>query len=77
MGNVPDFEHAVQPKPHIVRLLEAVAALMDIDEGHERLELEFEDGYLCRWTRADLRNDASELSRYDELAAGLVSRLDV
>jgi len=66
-----------QPKPHLARLLEALAALMGLDDGSEELRLEFEGGRLVRWSRGDVRNDALELGRFDEDAAGLVGRLRV
>lgn len=66
-----------QQKPHLVRLLEAVAAVMGLDEGHEELVLEFDDGHLRRWSRGDMRNGAQELGRFDDEAASLVSRLRV
>jgi hypothetical protein len=49
-------QEATQPKPMLVRLFEAVAAVTDLDEGLTRLELEFDGGHLRRWTAHDERN---------------------
>lgn len=55
-------------KPVLARLFETAAAAMGLDLGYEELRLEFEDGHLRRWSRADQRNGAYELVRFDESA---------
>jgi hypothetical protein len=63
-------------KPALVRLLEAVAAILDLDgPGIAHLTLEFHDGHLRRWGTSDPGNGATELARYDQRAEALVSRL--
>jgi hypothetical protein len=63
------------PKPALVGLFEAVAGVMELDEGKTRLELECTDGYLRRWWTHDESNGANELARYDEQAAWLVGQV--
>jgi hypothetical protein len=44
------------PKPHLSRMFEAIAAIMDLDEGLTHLEIEFEEGHLRRWSTRDERS---------------------
>jgi hypothetical protein len=63
------------PKPVLVRLFEAIAAVMDLDAGNTRLELEFEGGHLRRWTSHDERNGHEALHRFDTRTPALVGLL--
>ena len=65
---------AARPKPHLVRFLEAVAAIMELHEGQQRLELTFRDGRLIRWWSHDESNEPAELERFDREAAWLIER---
>jgi hypothetical protein len=47
---------------------------MELEHGQTRLELEFDDGNLRRWSTRDERNDALELGRYDGRAAWIRAR---
>jgi hypothetical protein len=47
---------AEPPKPMLVLLFERIAAIMELDEGLTRLELEFDGGSLRRWSTNDGRN---------------------
>jgi hypothetical protein len=38
-----------QTKPSLQRIIEAVASIMDLGEGHKRLELIFQDGHLIKY----------------------------
>jgi hypothetical protein len=49
-------EGATEPKPTLVQLFEAVAAIMELDGGLTRVELEFDGGHLRRWSAHDERN---------------------
>jgi hypothetical protein len=72
---VHEVEHRDQPKPHLARIFEAVAAVMELDRyGRQRLELIFQDGRLIQW-RAYLEcRTPKDLARYDDAAAWLVER---
>ena len=60
-------------RPHLRRLFESIAGIMDIDHGLQRLELQFEDGILrCLWVHA--KTGSTELGRYDDRTAWLVAR---
>jgi hypothetical protein len=60
------------PKPQLARFLEAVACIMGLDEGRQRLVLTFEDGRLRRWFVHNGEYDAAELERFDAEAGWLV-----
>lgn len=62
-------------KPQLVRLFEAIAAVMELDRGLHRLELLFDDGHLRPWTTHHERNGHAELRRFDDVVELLVSRL--
>lgn len=64
------------PKPALVRFFEQVAAIMELDEGLTRLELEFDDGHLRRWYSHDEKNGHEALRRFDDRAAWLVPLVD-
>ena len=73
--NVPAVElDDERPKPHLARFLEAVAAILELDSGRQRLELTFEAGRLVEWSTHAERSAATELARFDERSAWLVSR---
>ncbi|MGH3041017.1 MAG: hypothetical protein ACRDNG_04645, partial [Gaiellaceae bacterium] len=57
--------------------LEVVAAVMGLDEGNQRLELIYEDGYLKRWFAHSGPNGHAELAAFDEsrLTAALEAEL--
>ena len=57
------------PQPILRRVFEAAAAVMELDHGQTRLELEFDDGHLRRWWTHGERRGALELHRYDGRAA--------
>jgi hypothetical protein len=59
------------PKPQLARLFEAIAAVMDLDEGQTGLELYFEDGRLRRWTERHLNQPFGRLQRFDDRASRL------
>jgi len=63
------------PKPHLARIFEAVAAVMDLDEGQHRLELVFADGHLQTWFVHDERNGHEALRRFDARAEPLATAL--
>ena len=65
-----------RPKPHLARIFEAVAAVMELDRhGRQRLELIFEDGRLVQWRALTwVSRTPGDLARYDEAAAWLVER---
>jgi hypothetical protein len=65
---------ASEPEPALRRLLEAVAAVMDLDAGMSRLELIFEDGHLVKYYTHDGPTSPRELERYDGRAAWLGAR---
>jgi hypothetical protein len=44
------------PKPVLGELFEAIAVVMDINEGWHSLELHFENGYLGRWSHLNKNN---------------------
>jgi hypothetical protein len=60
-----------EPKPILVRLFEAVAAIMELDMGQTGLELYFADGKLRRWTERHLNQPHARLHRFDGRAAFL------
>jgi hypothetical protein len=65
MGGAIRGSTAVQPKPALVALFERVAAIMELDEGLTRLELEFDGGHLRRWSTHDDRNGHEALRQFD------------
>lgn len=66
------------PKPHLARLFEAIAAIMELDdEGETRLELIFGGGHLRRYFIHRERRGACALGEYDERAAHLVAQLGI
>jgi hypothetical protein len=60
-----------QAKPQLVQVLERVAEILELDDGHQRLELVFDQGHLVRWWAHDGPNGAKVLSRYDGRAGRL------
>jgi hypothetical protein len=63
-----------QPKPHLARIFEAIAAVMELDgPGQHVLELRFEEGRLVKWY-AHGAHATKTLADYDERAAWLVER---
>ena len=53
--------------PEFVRAtIESVARFMRADQGHYRLELEFQDGHLRRWFRHEGPAGAKDLARFAE-----------
>ena len=56
---------ADEPQPLLRRLLEDVAAVMELDEGETRLELCFADGHLTRWYR-HTRGNVKVLQVFDD-----------
>ena len=63
---------ADEPQPILRRLLEDVAAVMELDEGETRLELCFADGHLTRWY-AHRRGNVKALHVFDDRAAHLIA----
>jgi hypothetical protein len=53
------------PNPALVVLFERIAAVMELDEGLTRLELEFDEGHLRRWSAHDERNGHEALRVFD------------
>ncbi len=75
MAGAPSpLEPEDRPKPHLARFFEAVAVLMGLTEGPQKLELIFQDGYLRRWFTQGGPRGARELAAYDEQAAWLTDR---
>ena len=62
-------------KPQLVRLFEAIAAVMELNRGLNRLELFLDDGHLRQWTTHYERNGHAELGRFDDVVELLISRL--
>lgn len=60
-------------KPAVQRLLEAVAAVMELD-GREELRLVFDGGRLTSWSRAELPHAPDELACFDEPVAERLAR---
>jgi hypothetical protein len=61
-------------KPCLQRVLEAVAAAMDLDQGRARLELVFVDGELHRFWTHDENRPAAALEQF-EARAGWVAEV--
>jgi hypothetical protein len=70
---VPDSGE--EPKPLLVLLFEAAAAIMDLDEGQHTLELHFDHGHLRRWTALNKNNGHEALRRFDPRMAGIADLL--
>jgi hypothetical protein len=64
---------ADRERPALVHLFEVAAAVMGLDEGHTRLELCFENGYLRRWFAHSGPRGAADLAAVDvdRLVTGL------
>ena len=67
---------AVTEKAHLQRFFEAVAAIMELDRGRQRLELIFEDGRLVEWFVHRERKPPAELGSFDRDSGWLVARSD-
>jgi hypothetical protein len=65
---VADRASEEEPKPLLVRLFDAVAAIMDLEEGQCSLELHFEHGHLRRWTARKSNNGHEALRQFDARA---------
>jgi hypothetical protein len=65
---------AVEARPHLVTILEAVASIMGLNDG--RLELVFEHGRLTRWWSHSEKRQARELGEFDSRAAYLTDAGD-
>jgi hypothetical protein len=65
---------ASDAEPALRRLFEAIAAVMDLDEGSTRLELLFSEGRLTKWYAHNEARRPAELGRYDGRAAWLGAR---
>jgi hypothetical protein len=65
-----------RPKPHLARIFEAVAAVMELDrDARQRLELIFEDGRPIPWrAHPEWPRTPGDLARYDDAAAWLIER---
>jgi hypothetical protein len=65
-----------EPKPHLARIFEAVAAVMELDRhGRQRLELIFADGRLVQWrAHPEWPRTPGDLARYDDGAAWRIER---
>jgi hypothetical protein len=55
-------------QPILRPLLEAVAAVMELDEGEHRLELVFTDGNLRRWRTESGPRGTDALAAFDDRA---------
>src|SRR5574341_2230536 len=66
--------HEDQPRPHLARFLEAVAVIMGLTEGEQRLEIQFQNGYVRRWFTIGGPRGMRELAAYDDQAAWLTDR---
>jgi hypothetical protein len=53
------------PKPLLAVFFETAAEAMDLTDGHQRLELMFENGHLRVWTAHSEKNGAYALERFD------------
>ena len=60
------------PQPALRRLFEAVAQIMELDEGKTRLELLFTDGHLTQYWTQNMKRPPGTLARYDGRAAWLI-----
>jgi hypothetical protein len=61
-----------QPKPTIARLLEAIAAIVELRDG--RLELVFRHGRLEAWSTDSGMHRPAELQRFDGVGDDLLTR---
>jgi hypothetical protein len=73
MGGTQDVRASGAPerKPHLARLFELAAAVMDIDEGQVMLELHFEKGALRRWSVHEYNRGYERLGSFDGRARQL------
>jgi hypothetical protein len=62
-------------KPVLAAVLEDVAQIMNLGDGHQRLELDFEDGHLRRWRTAAGPEGTTKLAEFDDRASWLTGRI--
>ena len=63
---------STQPKPALVRFIEAIAAILQLRDG--RLELVFRDGRLEAWSTDSGLHRPADLARFDGAGDELLAR---